>query len=145
MFVGHGNPMFAIGGNEWTKAWQDLATSLPRPAAILSISAHWYVAGLAVTAMRQPRTIHDFAGFPQQLFDVEYPAAGDPALAGHVAELLAPLEVVRDQGWGLDHGTWSVLVHAYPDADIPVVQLSIDARRPAADHLEIGRRAGSAA
>ena len=90
--------------------------------------------------MRQPRTIHDFAGFPQALFDVEYPAPGDPALAERVATLLAPRDVARDQGWGIDHGTWSVLVHAYPDADVPVVQLAIDGRRPPAEHLEIARR-----
>ena len=111
-----------------------------KPKAILFVSAHWYTRGTAVTAMDKPKTIHDFHGFPQELFDVEYPAPGDPALAARVRELLAPTEVALDRSWGLDHGTWSVLKHAFPGADIPVVQLSIDATRPAAFHFALGTR-----
>lgn len=108
--------------------------------AVLSISAHWYVQETAVTAMASPRTIHDFGGFPRELFEVEYPAPGDPALAARAQELLAPLPVRADQSWGLDHGTWSVLRHVFPDADVPVVQLSIDARQPPEFHYEVGKR-----
>lgn len=140
LFVGHGSPMNAITDNEYARALRAQAALLPRPRAILSISAHWYTRGSGVTAMSQPRTIHDFGGFPQALFDVQYPAPGDPALAEEVRQLLQPVPVVADQAWGLDHGTWQVLVHLYPAADIPVVQLSIDATRPAAFHYELGQR-----
>ena len=139
-FFGHGSPMNTLESNRHTEAWRALGQSLPRPRAILAISAHWYIEGAAVTAMEKPPTIHDFFGFPQALFDVSYPAPGDPALAARVRELLAPIDVQMDQSWGLDHGTWSVLAHVYPQADIPVVQLSIDATRPAAWHYELGKR-----
>ena len=113
---------------------------LPRPAAILAISAHWYEPGTAVTIAAAPKTIHDFGGFPPELYQVHYPAPGAPALAHRVQQLLSPLEVTADDDWGLDHGTWSVLLHVYPEADIPIVQLSIDATQPAAFHFETGRR-----
>jgi 4,5-DOPA dioxygenase extradiol len=140
IFFGHGNPMYALEDNVYTQAWQQLGATIPRPKAILAISAHWYTRGAAVTAMAVPKTIHDFGGFPQALFDVQYPAPGDPALAERVRECLAPLNVSPDHSWGLDHGTWAVLCKAYPKADVPVVQLSIDATQPAEFHFEIGRK-----
>jgi 4,5-DOPA dioxygenase extradiol len=140
IFFGHGNPMNALDQNEYTQAWAAIAAGLPRPRAILSVSAHWYVPGTHVTASERPRTIHDFGGFPRELYEVQYPASGDPALASRVQELLAPLRVGRDDTWGLDHGTWSVLVHAYPNADIPVVQLAIDETQPPSFHYDVGRR-----
>ena len=139
IFFGHGNPMNAIGSNAWTQAWSAIGKSLPRPRAILCVSAHWYVAGTAVTAARHPRTIHDFGGFPQQLFEVQYPAPGAPDLAAQVGKLLAPVPVAQDLSWGLDHGTWSVLVHVFPEANIPVVQLSINEAKPASWHYAIAR------
>jgi 4,5-DOPA dioxygenase extradiol len=138
IFFGHGSPMNTLEHNRYTEAWRQLGALAGKPKAILAISAHWFVPGTAVTAMEQPKTIHDFYGFPQALFDVRYPARGDPALAARVRELLAPLAVGLDQDWGLDHGTWSVLKHAFPDADVPVVQLSIDATRPASFHHALG-------
>lgn len=140
LFVGHGNPMNAIRVNAWSRAWSKLGTQLPRPRAVLSVSAHWYVPALAVTAMPQPRTIHDFGGFPRELYAVRYPAPGDAVLARRVQELLAPHSVDLDQSWGLDHGTWSVLRHMYPEADVPVLQLSIDARQSPRFHYELGAR-----
>jgi 4,5-DOPA dioxygenase extradiol len=141
LFLGHGNPMNALRENSWTRAWGVLgATLVPRPRAVLAVSAHWYIAGSAVTAMPAPRTIHDFGGFPRELFAVRYPAPGDPALAARVRELLAPLPVASDYSWGLDHGTWSVLRHVFPEADVPVVQLSIDEARSASFHHELGKR-----
>jgi 4,5-DOPA dioxygenase extradiol len=140
LFVGHGNPMNAIRVNAWSRAWSKLGAQLPRPRAVLSISAHWYLPALAVTAMPQPRTIHDFGGFARELYAVSYPAPGDAALARGVQELLAPHSVDLDQSWGLDHGTWSVLCHMYPEADVPVVQLSIDARQWPQFHYELGVR-----
>jgi 4,5-DOPA dioxygenase extradiol len=140
LFLGHGNPMNALEDNPWTRAWARLGATLPRPRAILAISAHWYVTGTAVTTMQAPRTIHDFGGFPRELFQVRYPAPGDPALAARIQDLLAPLEVVADDAWGLDHGTWSVLQHMYPRADVPVIQLSIDDTQPAAFHYGLGAR-----
>lgn len=139
VFIGHGNPMNSLDDNVWTRAWRDFGDRMPRPRAVLCVSAHWYVRGVAVTAMPIPRTIHDFGGFPQELFDVQYPAPGDPGLAVEVTELLAPLDVQADTAWGLDHGTWSILAHVFPAADVPVVQLAIDATRPDAYHLEVGR------
>jgi 4,5-DOPA dioxygenase extradiol len=139
-FFGHGSPMNTLESNRHTEAWRVLGATLPKPRAILMVSAHWYTEGAAVTAMDKPATIHDFFGFPQALFDVRYPAPGDPALAARVRDLLAPIDIGMDQQWGLDHGTWSVLAHVYPQADIPVVQLAIDARQPAAWHYDLGRR-----
>ena len=140
VFFGHGSPMNTLAHNGYTEAWRRVGAAVPRPAAILAVSAHWYLHGTAVTAMPAPRTIHDFGGFPQALFDFQYPAPGDPALAQRVCEMLAPLEVRADTTWGLDHGTWSVLAHVFPAADIPVVQLSIDATQPPAFHYDLGRR-----
>jgi 4,5-DOPA dioxygenase extradiol len=132
--------MNAIGHNRYTEAWSELGRTIARPKAILCVSAHWYVAGTGVTVATNPRTIHDFGGFPHELYQVRYPAPGDPALARRIQELLAPVPVRLDDAWGLDHGTWSVLCHAYPDASVPVVQLSIDETRDARFHYDLGRR-----
>ena len=140
IFFGHGNPMNAIEQNDYTRKWNAIGSRIARPRGILSISAHWYVPGAAVTVSTAPRTIHDFGGFPRPLYEVQYPAPGNPELARRVQQLLAPLPVVLDERWGLDHGTWSVLCHVYPNADIPVVQLSIDETQPAAFHYDIGQR-----
>jgi 4,5-DOPA dioxygenase extradiol len=140
VFFGHGNPMNAVQRNAWTQAWGALGSSMPRPRAILSVSAHWYLPGAAVTAQPRPRTLHDFGGFPPELYEIQYPAPGDSALAARVAQLLAPVPVAMDASWGLDHGTWSVLVHAFPQADIPVVQLSIDETREAGWHYETAKK-----
>ena len=140
VFFGHGSPMNAIAPSRYADSWRALGASIPRPKAILCVSAHWYTHGTGVTAMAQPRTIHDFYGFPQALFDVQYPAPGDPALARRVRDLVGPVEARLDDEWGLDHGTWSVLVHAFPRADIPVVQLSIDGTQAPRFHYELGRR-----
>lgn len=140
LFFGHGTPMNALERNEYTDAWRAIGARMPKPRAILAVSAHWYTRGTAITAMRTPRTIHDFGGFPRALHEVQYPAPGDPALVSRVQDLLAPLTVHADQSWGLDHGTWSVLVHAFPQADVPVVQLSMDAMQPPEFHYELGRR-----
>jgi 4,5-DOPA dioxygenase extradiol len=138
-FIGHGNPMNAIEVSRYSSAWRELGERLPTPKAVLVVSAHWYTSGTAVTAMEHPRTIHDFYGFPRELYAVRYPAPGDPALARRIAALLAPaVDVQLDSAWGLDHGTWSVLVHLFPQAQIPVLQLSIDARKSAREHWEIG-------
>lgn len=140
LFFGHGNPMHALTPNSYVQAWQRVGQRIPRPKAILSISAHWYLPMTAVTIASMPRTIHDFGGFPEALFRVQYPAPGDPALARRVQHLLAPIDVKLDDQWGLDHGTWAVLKHVYPEADIPVVQLSIDNTQPASFHFELGRK-----
>jgi 4,5-DOPA dioxygenase extradiol len=140
LFFGHGNPMNALLRNGYTERWSDMGETLPRPNAVLCISAHWFVPGAAVTITTAPRTIHDFGGFPHDLYQVQYPAPGDPDLARRVQQLLAPVPVNFDESWGLDHGTWSVLCHVYPEADVPVVQLSIDETRPPAFHYEIGKR-----
>lgn len=140
LFLGHGNPMLAIEPNHYAEVWQQLGQSLPRPRAILMVSAHWYTRGTGITAMAQPRTIHDFGGFPQALFEVQYPASGDPQLAQQIQQLLAPLPVALDQRWGLDHGCWALLKHMYPAADVPVLQLSIDAGQPPAFHYQLGQQ-----
>ncbi len=140
VFVGHGNPMNAITRNPYAEGWYTTGASMPKPRAILCVSAHWYIRGVKVTAMNKPRTIHDFGGFPQELYDVQYPAPGSPELAAQVAEMLQPLNIELDQTWGLDHGTWAVLVHMFPQADIPVVQLSIDRTQPASFHYDLGQR-----
>lgn len=140
LFIGHGSPMNAVEENSFIEVWRQLGKSLPRPKSILIVSAHWYTKYTAVTAMQKPKTIHDFYGFPQILFDCQYPAPGSPQLAQKVADLLAPLPVVLDHEWGLDHGAWSVLVKMYPNADIPVVQLSIDGTKPPVYHYEVGKK-----
>jgi 4,5-DOPA dioxygenase extradiol len=139
LFFGHGNPMNAIQHNAFTEAWAEIGRRLPRPRAILSVSAHWYVPGTWITGMERPRTIHDFGGFARELFQVKYPAPGDPELARRVARLLSPIQVRMDEHWGLDHGTWSVLCHVFPNADVPVVQLSLDETQPPSFHYELGR------
>jgi len=143
LFLGHGSPMLAIEPSRYGEAWQQLGRTLPRPRAILAVSAHWYIRGTAVTAQPHPRTIHDFHGFPPALFAVQYPAPGDPQLARRVAQLLAPTPVRLDEDWGLDHGTWSVARHVYPAADIPIVQLSIDATLSPGQHYALAQRLGS--
>jgi len=141
LFIGHGSPMVALERSETTRAWGRIAAAMPRPKAILSISAHWMTRATAVTGMASPRTIHDFGAFPPELFAVQYPAPGDPELAAKVRTLLAPKPVMIDGGqWGLDHGTWTVLVHLYPDADIPVVQLGMDVNLKPAERIAIGER-----
>jgi 4,5-DOPA dioxygenase extradiol len=140
IFFGHGNPMNALRDNNYTEGWRRIGEGLPRPRAILAISAHWFVPFTGVTIARMPRTIHDFGGFPRELYEVEYPAPGDPALALRVQSMLAPLEVSLDDAWGLDHGTWSVLRHVFPHADVPVVQLGIDESQPPSFHYELGRK-----
>lgn len=140
IFFGHGNPMNALYQNAYTQAWSSIGASVPQPKGVLCISAHWYLPKTAVTAMENPRTIHDFGGFPRELHEVRYPAPGSPGLAARVSDLLRPVPVEKDTSWGLDHGTWSVLVHTFPDANIPVVQLSIDETKEADWHYEIARQ-----
>jgi len=132
--------MNAVLENEYTRAWQEIGRSIKRPSAVLCVSAHWFVPETGVTISTSPRTIHDFGGFPNELYEVNYPAPGDPALARRVQKLLAPVPVILDERWGLDHGAWSVLRHVYPAADIPIVQLSIDETQPASFHYEVGKR-----
>ncbi len=141
VFIGHGTPFNALQSNPFTQAWSAFAATLPRPKAILAISAHWYIGATAATAMPRPPTVHDFYGFPKQMYEIDYPAIGSPELVSSLRELVSPVWLESDHGqWGLDHGTWSVLVHMFPEADIPVVQLSIDGRQPPAYHLSLGKR-----
>jgi 4,5-DOPA dioxygenase extradiol len=139
IFVGHGSPMAAIEDNAFTRAWRDLGRRLPRPRAILAISAHWETKGVLITAAERPRTIHDFYNFPPALYAKEYPAPGDPLLARRIEGMLAPSARADLDSWGYDHGAWSVLAHMYPDADIPVIQLSMDLRKTPRGHYDIGR------
>lgn len=139
LFVGHGSPMNGIEDNRFSQSWEKLGRELPVPVAVLCISAHWLTKGTFITAMPEPKTIHDFGGFPQQLYDVEYPAPGDPLLAGKIIEMVSKVDVLADHEWGLDHGTWTVVRHMYPEAKIPVLQLSIDYYKPAAYHYELAR------
>ena len=141
IFFGHGNPMNAIGQNSYARKWNALGRSIPKPSAILAVSAHWYIEHTAVTASLQPRTIHDFGGFPRELYEVQYPAPGSPELAARVRDLLSEkTPVALDEKWGLDHGTWSVLAHVFPDADVPIVQLSIDETKTPRFHYELAQR-----
>lgn len=140
LFIGHGNPMLSITDNRYTRAWAALGRQLAKPKAILMISAHWYIPETRVTAMPAPRTIHDFYGFPDELFQVEYPAIGNEQLAEKVADLLLPDKVTADFQWGFDHGAWSVLRHIYPRAQIPVVQLSLDLRKTAEEHYRLAKQ-----
>jgi 4,5-DOPA dioxygenase extradiol len=138
-FIGHGSPMNALETNRYTEAWAAFGQRVPRPRAIVAISAHWFINATAVTAMASPPTIHDFFGFPEELFAVRYAAPGDPSLAAELAEVVQPTWIGMDRdSWGIDHGTWSVLVHAFPNADIPVVQLSLDASKPLEYHVALG-------
>ncbi len=141
VFIGHGTPFNALQDNRFTQAWAEFGSRIPKPRAILAISAHWYIGATAATAMPRPPTVHDFYGFPPEMYEIAYPAPGSPELVSSLQELVAPVWLQPDKGqWGLDHGTWSVLVHMFPEADIPVVQLSIDGRQPAAYHLALGKR-----
>jgi len=140
IFFGHGNPMNALSKNSYSESWANIGRTIRRPKAVLAVSAHWYVPQCAVTVTRAPRTIHDFGGFPKELYEVNYPAPGSPNLARYVKDILSPVSVKFDDDWGLDHGTWSVLTHVFPKADIPVVQLSINEQEPPIFHYEMGKR-----
>ena len=137
LFVGHGSPMNAIEDNEYSRGWRTVAAQLPPPAAIVCISAHWETSGTHVTAMERPRTIHDFFGFPQALYAIEYPAPGQPSLAKEIQALVEQTRVGQDLRWGLDHGTWSVLRHMFPDAQVPTVQVSLDRARSPQEHYDL--------
>ena len=143
LFLGHGSPMNVIQDTEFSRGWRTIGQSLPRPSAIICISAHWETKGTYVTAMEKPKTIHDFGGFPQELFDVQYPAPGSPAIAQQTKEAITSTEVGLDQQWGLDHGTWSVVKHLYPKADVPVIQLSLDYTKGPQYHFELAKELAS--
>jgi 4,5-DOPA dioxygenase extradiol len=143
LFVGHGSPMNGIETNKYSQTWLRLAKEIPVPKAVLCISAHWLTKGTLVTAMEKPKTIHDFGGFPQALFDVQYPAPGDPVLAAETKKIISSTNVGLDHDWGLDHGTWSVVRQMYPDAKIPVLQLSIDYHQPAQYHYDLAKQLSS--
>lgn len=140
LFLGHGSPMNAIEENQFVAGFRNLAKTLPQPNAILCISAHWFTNGTKVTSMQMPRTIHDFGGFPQALFDVQYPAKGSPELALETKRILDPVHVDLDEHWGLDHGAWSVIKHLYPEANVPVIQLSIDYTKSGQYHFELAQK-----
>lgn len=140
LFLGHGSPMNAIDENQFVAGFREVSKKIPKPNAILCVSAHWFTDGTFITAMEMPKTIHDFYGFPKELFEVQYPAPGNPALAKETAELLAPVLVEEDHSWGLDHGAWSVIRHLYPEADIPVIQLSIDYTKPPQYHFDLAKK-----
>jgi len=140
LFLGHGSPMNAIEENQFVAGFREVSKKIPKPNAILCVSAHWFTDGTFVTAMEMLKTIHDFYGFPKELFEVQYPAPGNPALAKETAELLAPVLVEEDHSWGLDHGAWSVIRHLYPEADIPVIQLSIDYTKPPQYHFDLAQK-----
>lgn len=143
LFMGHGSPMNAIEDNEFSRRWASIGKDIRKPKAVICISAHWLTKGTHITAMEHPQTIHDFGGFPKTLFDVRYPAPGDPKLASETAKLIKSTQVGLDHDWGLDHGTWSVVKHMYPNADIPVLQLSIDYNQPAAYHYNLAKELSS--
>ena len=143
IFIGHGNPMITLSKNAYTEAWGKIGKLVPLPKAVLVVSAHWYITGSAVTISTAPSTIHDFGGFPKELHEVQYPAPGNPELARHIKDLLSPTAVELDSNRGLDHGTWTVLRHLFPKADIPVVQLSVDRTKPAEYHYELAKRLAS--
>jgi 4,5-DOPA dioxygenase extradiol len=143
LFLGHGNPMNAITDNEFTRGWQQVGKSFPKPNAVLCISAHWETNGTFVTAMEKPKTIHDFGGFPQELYEVQYPAPGNPQLAGETKHVITKTPVALDHEWGLDHGCWSVIKHLFPKADVPVIQLSLDRSKPAQWHYELAKELSS--
>lgn len=140
LFIGHGSPMNGIEDNEFSRTWTKYGKEIPKPKAVLVISAHWLTKGTHITAMEHPKTIHDFGGFPQALFDVQYPAPGNPSLAKATSKLVTSTTVGLDHDWGLDHGTWSVVKHMYPDADIPVLQLSIDYNQPPQYHYDLAKQ-----
>ena len=139
LFVGHGSPMNGIEDNDFSRRWKQMASEIPLPTAVLVVSAHWFTSGTQITAMDFPKTIHDFGGFPKALFDVQYPAPGNPALAKETAALIHSAPVTLDHDWGLDHGTWTIVRHMYPEANIPILQLSIDYNKPPVWHYEMAR------
>lgn len=140
LFVGHGSPMIALEENKFTRGFRRITAEIPKPEAIVCISAHWETKGTFVTAMEKPETIHDFGGFPRELYEVQYPAPGNPELAGKISDTLRPHSIGLDYQWGLDHGTWTVLKHMYPDADVPVVQVSLDRFKTPQEHYNLANR-----